>query len=116
MLDLIGGIVALATSATGSPPLASRPVTLVYEQVENGLIVRIIGASSTDSRVRYRLELGGDGNSGNRVNQAGSASLRAGAPPHILASIRMTGSAPRGLLVVEVEGGAQYAVEITPPS
>lgn len=95
--------------------LSERPISLITEAVDDGVAIRLLGKSQSDVSLRYRLEITGDAGSGNRTNQGGSVTLAGGAEPRTLATIRMTGSNPRGRLVVEIDGGEGYEELIATP-
>jgi hypothetical protein len=112
MLNAFAGAIigaALGTVSGGGEDDASRrPVRLETQQTGEGLLVRVIGQSSVDVSLRYRLKLSGGSRGGNRVDQGGAAALEAGEHPRTLATIRMTGSDPRGRLLVQIDGGGEY--------
>lgn len=112
MANLLGeSIIAFTLAAVSADTAAAqsdRPVKLVTQASDRQLLIRVIGQSPVDVKLRYRLVVGGEPGGGNRVDQAGAARLKGGAAPHPLATIRMSGPALGGRLLVEIEGGGGY--------
>lgn len=117
MPSLLSGsliVTAFAAISAATPgDEATRPIRLVTEPTDQGLLVRVIGQSPTDVKLRYRLQVGA-AEGGNRVSQGGAANLVGGDEPRTLATIRISGAALSGRLLVEYESGGGYEEKLGP--
>lgn len=85
-----------------------RPVHVAVEHTTAGATLRVVAQSSNDVSLRYRVKVEDDRAGGNRVDQGGTAVIRAGDQPRTLATIRLTGTNLKGRLIVHIDGGAPY--------
>ena len=110
MPRFVSSSVVLAAMTLAAPGKAmtnsERPISLIAEPTDTGLIVRVVGESATNVKLSYKLELGAG--SGNRVSQSGAADLKAGEAPQTLATIRINGREAFGRLVVLLSDGTSY--------
>jgi len=103
---LIATVGMVAESPAAPPEL--RPIRLQEEQFTGGVHILVIGASPSELRAQYRLEVT-SGPNGNRSIQTGSAVIRPGSEV-LLINLRMAGSGSgwSARLTVTPESGAPY--------
>ena len=97
---------ALAAMGAAAPP-SDSPIRLVVERIDDGVRLKVIGASATAVKARYALEVS---SGGNRSQQRGNAVLRPAVPVTLvtLSLGHVTGTSGEARLHVVPETGAPY--------